>query len=730
MSMEVKPSPVAVDGCAPCGDACAAPAREQAMELPVEGMTCASCADDVQRALAAVPGVRRVEVLAAAEKAVVRFDPARVDLPAIQRAVEAAGYRVGTPSAAPAARAGLGGFTRSAMTVLGVAVGIVLFVAVIGEALGLFDALTERVPWPVWLALILAGGYPVFLSVARATLRRRVTSSTLMTVGLLAAVSVGQWAAALLVVFFIRLAEYVEEFTSERARRAVKDLTAMAPQVARVERDGQEAEVPVGAVRVGEIVVVRPGDQIPVDGEVVGGQATVNQSAITGESMPVEAGPGARVFAASFASLGGLRVRATAVGADSTFGRVIKLVEEAEAHRADVQRLADRFSGYYLPVVATVAALTFVLSRNTIATAAVLMVACSCSFALATPIAVIASIGAAARRGLLIKGGKYLEALARADVLLLDKTGTLTLGRPQLTDVVALDGLPQDEVLALAAAAERYSEHPLAQAVREAAGARGLALEEPERFEAVPGMGVRARVGQATIAVGSRRLVGEGAAAEGAAELERRGKTLLYVARDGELVGALAAADTLRPDVPAALAEVRRLGVGRIELLTGDNERVTAALAERLGVAYRANLLPEDKIAIVKEYQAQGRTVVMVGDGVNDAPALAQADVGIAMGVAGTPVAIEAAHVALMREDWTLIPELFRIARRTMGVVKLNLGFTAVYNLVGLALAAVGILPPVLAAAAQSLPDIGIRVNSSRLLRPEGRARGPRRRGE
>jgi Cu+-exporting ATPase len=717
MSMELKPFEVAEGGCGPCGDACAAPAREQAVELPIEGMTCASCATDVQRALEALPGVRRAEVLPAAEKAVVRLDPAQVDLPTIQRALEAAGYRVGAPSIASAARASLGGFSRSALTLLGVAFGVVLFVAVIGEALGLFEAVTERVPWPVWLALILVGGYPIFVGVARSALKGRITSHTLMTVGLLAAVGVGEWAAALLVVFFIRLGEYIESFTSERARRAVKDLAAMAPQTARVERDGQEVEVPVGAVRVGDVVVVRPGDQIPVDGEVLSGQATVNQSAITGESMPVEVGPGARVFAASFVSLGGLRVRATAVGADSTFGRVIELVEEAEAHRAEVQRLADRFSGYYLPVVATVAALTFLLSRNAIATAAVLVVACSCSFALATPIAVIASIGAAARRGLLIKGGKYLEALARADVLLLDKTGTLTLGRPQITDVISLNGMPLEELLALVAGAERYSEHPLAEAVRAAAEERGLALGEPEQFEAIPGLGVRARVDGAAVTVGSCRLAGSGALPEVAAELERQGKTLLFVARDGALIGVLAAADTLRPEVPAALAEVRRLGVGRIELLTGDNERVAAALAERLEVAYRANLLPEHKIAVVKEYQAQGRTVVMVGDGVNDAPALAQADVGIAMGVAGTPVAIEAAHVALMREDWILVPELIRIARRTMGVVKLNLGFTAVYNLVGLSLAALGILPPVLAAAAQSLPDIGILANSSRLLR-------------
>lgn len=308
----------------------------------------------------------------------------------------------------------------------------------------------------------------------------------------------GEWATALLIVFFMRLADYVEAFTSERARRAVKDLTALAPQIARVLRDGAEVNVPVIQVAVGEIVVVRPGEQIPVDGQVLAGQATVDQAAITGESMPVEVGPGSRVFAATFARLGSLRVRTTQVGADTTFGRVIKLVEEAEANRADVQRLGDRFATWYLPVVAIIATLTFLLSRNAIATAAVLVVACSCSFALATPIAVVASIGASAKRGLLIKGGKYIEALARADVLLVDKTGTLTLGQPQITDVIPLNGLAETQILSLAASAERYSEHPLAEAIRVTARQRGLALVESEQFEAIPGQGVRARVDGST----------------------------------------------------------------------------------------------------------------------------------------------------------------------------------------------------------------------------------------
>jgi Cd2+/Zn2+-exporting ATPase/Cu+-exporting ATPase len=609
------------------------------------------------------------------------------------------------------------GFTRQILALFGVVLGGVLLVVVIGEWLGLFHVATARVPWPVGALLVLAGGYPVFRSVLRAAWRRKVTSHTLMTVGVLAALAVGEWATALIVVFFMRVADYVEQFTAERARRALKDLTAMAPQTARVIRDGGEVEISAVEVLVGETVVVRPGEKIPVDGEVVGGQATVDQAAITGESMPVEAGPGTRVFAASFASLGSLRIRATHVGPETTFSRVIKLVEEAETNRADVERVADRFAAYYLPVVLTIAGLTLLIRHDPLATAAVLVVACSCSFALATPVAMLASIGAAAKRGLLIKGGKYLETLARADVLLIDKTGTLTVGRPQLTDVVALDGVPAERILGLAASAERYSEHPLGEAVRRAAVERSIPVVEPEDFEATPGVGVRARVNGSSVAVGKWRTTDNAAAMQVAGRLESQGKTVLYVALNESLVGVVAVADAVRPEVPAAMDDLKALGFRHIELLTGDNEQTAAAVGERLHIGFRANLLPEDKIRIVKEYQVSGRTVVMIGDGVNDAPALAQADVGIAMGAAGTDVAIEAAHVALMRDDWRLVPELVQIARRTMRVVKLNIGFTAVYNLTGLSLAALGLLPLMFAAIAQSLPDLGILGNSSRLLR-------------
>jgi Cu+-exporting ATPase len=689
----------------------------QTIEIPISGMDCAECTQHVQHAIEKLPGVHSVQVFLAAEKAIVRLDPDQTGLPELRAAVRAAGYDVPASASPPPAPVSMDGFNRRLTFLLVGVFALILSAVVFGEFLGWFDFLNERVPFVLGLALVLAGGYPVFLNVLRAALRRQVISHTLMTLGVIAALAIGQWATAALVVLFMRIGDYVENFTAESARRAVRELTALAPQTARVERDGVEVEVPIHQVQVGETVIVRPGEKIPVDGEVIAGQATIDQSAITGEAMPVEAARGARVYAATIARLGSLRIRAERIGADTTFGRVIKMVEEAEAHRADVQRLADTFSAWYLPVVAAIAALTFLLTRNPLSTAAVLVVACSCSFALATPVAMLASIGASARRGLLIKGGKYLELLARADVLLVDKTGTLTLGQPQVTDVIALNGLTRAEILTLAASAERYSEHPLAAAVRALAQQENIPLLEPQDFEAVPGLGVRAVIQGRQIAVGNRRLIPAAEASPLATELEAQGKTLLFLEMDGQLAGILAAQDTLRPEVPPALEAVRALGIRHIELLTGDNERTAAALAEALGIACCPNLLPEHKIEVVQDYQARGHTVVMVGDGVNDAPALAQADVGIAMGAVGTDVAIEAAPVVLMREDWNLVPQALRVARRTMRVVKMNLAFTTLYNLVGLSLAAFGILPPVLAAAAQSLPDIGILGNSARLLR-------------
>jgi Cd2+/Zn2+-exporting ATPase/Cu+-exporting ATPase len=689
-------------------------AKLQTLEIPVGGMDCAECTQHVRQAIARLPGVASVDVLLSSEKAVIRLDPALVGLPSIRSAVEAAGYSV---PGSPGKDAGVPGkFGSRIATLLAIVVGGVLFVVVIGEWFGLIEQITERVPFAIGVALVIASGWTLFLKVVRAALKREITSHALMSLGALAALTVGEWATAAVVVFFMRVGQYAERLTTEGARRAVRGLTAMAPQTARVEREGVEHEVPVVEVGPGEVVVVRPGERIPVDGEVLDGHATVDQSALTGESIPAEVGRGSRAFAATIAQNGGLRLRATGIGTDTTFGRVVKMVEEAEANRGDVQRLADRFSAYYLPLVAGLGLLTLLIGRKPLAAAAVLVVACSCSIALATPIAMLASIGAAARRGLLIKGGKYLEALARADVLLIDKTGTLTLGRLRVTDVVALNGLRSEDVLALAASAERYSEHPLAEAVRREAREQGLLLVEAEDFESIPGMGVRARIAGRMIRVGNARLVPEGAALTVREELEGRGKSLLYVERDGDVCGVVAAADTLRPEVPTALGRVRALGVTRIELITGDNERAASALARSLGLDYRASLLPEDKIAAVRDLQAAGHIVVMVGDGVNDAPALVAADLGIAIGT-GTDVAIEAADLTLVSGDLRAAADAILLSRRTLTTIKGNLFWAFAYNIAAIPLAAVGLLNPMIAAGAMGFSSVFVVTNSLRLRR-------------
>jgi len=694
------------------------------IEVPIEGMDCVECTEHVQRALAALPGVTQVEVLLASERAVIDLDPERVGMPQLRAAVSGAGYKI--PEAAVATRPQAAP-SRAPLAVAGVLTVAVVLLAVIGEQLGWIEILSRAVPWFVWVPAILAAGFPVFHEVFLAARQRRIIAHTLMTMGVIGAALVGQWATALIVVFFMRVGDYIEGLTVGRARLAVRSLIALAPQTARLESDGGEEIVPAGHIHSGDVVRVLPGEAIPVDGVVLSGQATVNQAAITGEAMPVEVGPGATVFAASLATLGTLRIRATAVGQGTTFGKVVHMVEEAERGKGRSQQLADRFAAYYLPFVLLVALMTLILRRDPLAAAAVLVVACTCAFTLGTPMAMLASIGTAARRGLLIKGGRAIEALAQARVALLDKTGTLTLGRPEIREIVALDGRTEDEVLALAAAAERYSEHPLAKAVRAAAHMRGLALAEPNHFEAVPGKGVRATIGARQVEVGSEWMtnpISEGNRSEGnrawdddTARLEAQGFTLLHVSVDGRPAGILAATDAERPEVGQALDELRRLGFDRLELITGDRQLSAGPIAERLGIEFQAGLLPEHKIDIVRRFQQDGRQVLMVGDGVNDAPALAQADVGIAMGSAGAAVAAEAASIALLRDDWRLIPEAVRVARRTMRVVRGNLIFTIAFNIVGLTLAALGILPPALAAAAQSVPDLGIMANSSRLLR-------------
>ncbi len=691
---------------------------QQMVDLKIRGMDCAECAQHVEDAIRSLAGVHSAKVFFTAERAQIAYDERQVNLDALRAAVEKAGYRVEDRASARENR------LPSLLTLALVAgVTVLIFVELIGERLGLLEGAIERIPVPVALAAIIVGGFPIWRSVVNDLRNRVVGAHALMTLGTLGALAIGQFESAALIVFFMRTGDILEEFTSNQSRAAIRELVRLAPKTARVLREGQEREVEITEIRAGEIVVVRPGERIPVDGKIVAGRASVDQSAITGESLPAERSVGDSVFAATINQRGMLQIETARVGADTTFGRVVRLVEEAEGAKAPVQRLADKFSAYFIPLVLVVGALTFLLSRNVSATIAVLVVACSCGVALATPIAVVASVGSAARRGILIKGGLYLEALAQVDTLLVDKTGTVTLGEPRVTDVLALNRATSQEVLQLAAGIERYSEHPLASAILRAAKQDGLAMAEPEGFDVIVGKGVTARFGGVEYALGSPRLLEERSvpiasdAAKRIAALENEGKTVLLLADPQHVLGLVAVADVVRPEVPRAMEEIRALGIRHIALLTGDNPRVAKALANQLRIDFRAGLLPEDKIAEVKRLQSLGHRVAMVGDGINDAPALAQADVGIAMGHAGSDIAIEAADVALMRDDWSQVPHAIRIARRAFRTIKQNLALSLMYNVGGMTLAALGILNPVFAAAAQSLPDVFILGNSSRLLR-------------
>ncbi len=690
--------------------------------LTVTGMDCAECALHVEEAVRGVTGVREARVYLAAERLDVVYDPALTGTDRIAQAVERAGYGVSDGSGQTRERFG----TELAERLTGVFIAVVVLVVLVetvGERLGLLDAALTRIP--PWLAVvtILVGGYPIFRRVVLALAHRQVTAHALMTLGIVGGLLIGEYTAAVVIAFFMRVSDTLEGLTTERSRQAIRTLMRLAPERAHRLREGQEEDVPVEALRPGDWVVVRPGEQVPADGEVQSGSAAVDQSPITGESMPVSKEPGSEVFAGTIVHGGALTVRVRRAGAETTLGRVIQLVEEAEANKAPVQRVADRFTAWYIPVVLGAAVLTYLVGGELTAAIAVLLVSCACAIALATPTAVIAAVGQAARRGILIKGGRYLELLARVDTVVMDKTGTLTFGRPVVSDVLALDGSSEDAVIRWAASVEQLSEHPVAAAVRRAARDRGLEPDQVDRFEAMAGLGARACSGNSRLLIGSRRLLEAEAIAvpahaeAQAATWQAEGKTAFFLAVDERVSGLLAVADEPRPEVPESLIALRELGIRRFLLLTGDGEVTARAEAARLGVDYEAELLPEDKIAVVSELQRQGHTVLMVGDGVNDAPALAQADVGVAMGVAGTDAALEAADVALMHDDWRGLPEAIRVGRRTFGVIQQNLGVGVLYNVVGMTLAALGILPPVAAAAGQSIPDLLIMASSARLLR-------------
>jgi P-type Cu+ transporter len=736
--------------------------------LGIRGMTCAACSTRLEKVLGRVDGVVEAGVNLATERASVLFDPARVRLETLVSRIEAAGFGAIPASASDFEERERQARTRevrrrTAALVLGAVLSAPLLLGMLGHALGLggplFAVLESGL---VQLALAtpvqFVSGFAFYREAFAALRGGSANMSVLVALGTTAA-----WVYSLLGVFFdqrlgiphlyfetsallitlVLLGKLLEAGARRRTSDAVRRLMGLAAATARVVRDGVEREVPIEAVGVGDLVVVRPGERIPVDGEVSTGESAVDESMLTGESLPVDKSPGDRVFAATLNGSGAIGVLARGVGKDTALARIVRAVEEAQGSRAPSQRLADRVSGVFVPAVLVIAAATLAawllagrgLAPALLSAIAVLVIACPCALGLATPTAIVVGTGIGAERGILYRDGAALENAQAVGTVVFDKTGTLTRGKPWLTDVVAVSPRDPRPALEAAAAAERPSEHPLGRAIVAGASERGIVPGEAVEFRASPGGGVEARVGGVHVLVGQARfLAGRGveltAEARTAMEvLEAEGRTVVPVALDGQVAALLAIADVPREDAAPAIAELRAMGI-RTAMLTGDNERTARAVARRVGIDERevlAGVLPEEKADEVRRRAASpgsaGRLVAMVGDGINDSPALAAAGIGFAMG-SGADVAIEAADITIVRGDLRAIPEAIRLSRATRRKITQNLFFALGYNALAIPVAALGHLSPILAGAAMALSSISVVTNAALLGRFERRARG------
>lgn len=574
---------------------------------------------------------------------------------------------------------------------------------------------------------VLVGGFPVFREAMDDAMKGRVHMESAMALGMLASAAIGELLAAVVIAFFTLIAEMMDDLTCEKGREAIAELVKLYPRSAiRKTKAGEEEEIQIGDIRPGDLIIVRPGQRIPIDGVIESGEASIDESAVTGESLPVDKALGDGVFAGTINTFGAIEIRVSKVGTDTTLGKIIALVEEAEASKAPVQRFADGFAAKFVPAVLGIALLVFLFTRNPRAAIAVVVVACPCAIAMATPLAVVASVGRAARKGIIIKGGTHLEELSKVDAMVLDKTGTLTMGELTVTDFMGFGGYDNEKVIATAAMVEKHSEHPFGRAIMRKAGELDLEIPEHVSCTIIAGRGIVCLMeGGTQVIMGNRKLMAEKKVTitQGVEsylrEQEAAGRTPVLLAGQGMVWGVVSVADKVRDDAAAAVKELRDLGMRKIMILTGDNPRTAADIAKQVGIPENdviAELLPEQKAAKVKELMDADYRVMMVGDGINDAPALAQADIGVAMGAAGVDAALEAADVALMTNDFRNIPEAVKIGRRAFTIIRQNITVSIIFNAIGITLAATGILSPLMAAVAHVVPDFFLFLNSSRLL--------------
>lgn len=653
--------------------------------IRILGLDCPDCAAKLEGSIMRLRGVVWASLNYATSVLIVEYEPSVIDLAAIQRRVRDFGYDIEEEVAKVPARAKKFRFQRSARLALTALSGVLLTVG------GLVYALTGAgfVPDSLFLVAAVTGG--VFAARAGILSIRSLAPDTnfLMTTAAIGAIAIGEYSEAAAVMFLFSLGSTLEAYTVDRTRRSIRSLIEAFPSYATVRRDGQITDVPLERIEVGEIVIIRPGDKIPVDGIVTIGESTVNEAPITGESVPKEKRKGDPVYAGSINGRGSLEVRATTTVEDNTIARIVHLVEEAQAQKAPTQQLSETFGRIYTPVVIVLAVLVAVFGPTLfggtqrewlVSALTLLVVSCPCALVISTPVAIVAAIGNAARLGVLIKGGAFLEALGGISAIAFDKTGTLTSGRMKVCDVTPFNGHSVEEVLAVAAAVESRSEHPLADAIIEKAREAGVEEMHVSFFEAFPGKGARAVADGGAFYIGSRRLMEEFGIripdSSAVAGMTEHGCSIIYVADETTVWGAIGVADTIREGTREAIGNLKQVGIKRTVMLTGDTAHTAKAVAEALGIdEVYAELLPEDKVARVRELAARRGGVAMVGDGINDAPALAAANVGVAMGGMGSPAAVEAADVALMADDIRMLPYAVDLSRKACNIIRQNIIF-------------------------------------------------------
>ncbi|WHH61530.1 heavy metal translocating P-type ATPase [Petroclostridium sp. X23] len=743
----------------------------KAIAIPIEGMTCAACAKAIERVVGKLEGVESVAVNFATEKANVQYDPQQTRLSEIKQSISKAGYRaleIEANSKVDEDKERKGKEIRTLWTKF--------IVSAVFSIPLLYIAMAPMLPWislpiPEWLepmhypmryALVelaltipvVIAGYRFYTVGFKAIIRRNPNMDSLIAMGTSAAIiysiysiyriSMGEsmhvddlyFETAGVIITLILLGKSLEAVSKGRTSEAIKKLMGLAPKTALIIQDGKEIEIPIEEVEAGDIILVRPGQKIPVDGEVIEGNTSIDESMLTGESIPVEKKPGDKVIGASINKNGSIKFKATKVGSDTALAQIIKLVEDAQGSKAPIAQMADIVSGYFVPVVfiiAVVSALAWYFTGQSEVFAltifiAVLVIACPCALGLATPTAIMVGTGKGAEYGVLIKGGEALESTYKIQTIVFDKTGTITEGRPEVTDIVTTGIADKQKLLQLAASAEKGSEHPLGEAIVRGADKENLTILKMDRFAAIPGHGIEVELDGKVMYLGNRKLMLEKNIELSKLEnesdrLASEGKTPMYIAIDNQLAGIIAVADVVKESSARAIKKLHEMGI-EVAMITGDNRRTAEAIAKQVGIdRVLAEVLPQDKASEVKKLQGEGKKVAMVGDGINDAPALAQADIGIAIG-SGTDVAMESADIVLMKSDLMDVPTAIQLSKSTITNIKQNLFWAFAYNTAGIPLAA-GILyafggpklNPIFAAAAMSLSSVSVLANALRLKR-------------